>query len=510
MPFIDLNNHKVLKGNFDITIIGAGAAGILLAVKLTRAGQKVCIIESGHFEYDSTKQSLNKVVNTGKVLSTAVEGRVRAIGGTTITWGGQSLPFSKLDFSERPWLSGSGWPINYEEVAKYYNEANDFMGIDTLNYKDDIFKKIHVEDPGFDSDKIDFHISKWAPIPDFKKLYHSFLEKWVTVFYNAHLIQINKNSQSQVESIKISNFTSESYFIPVKKLIIAAGGIESVRILLENNLGNEYRLVGKGFMEHPCIKIGWANTPNPYKLQSIFNTHLWKKRKYSLRLSLSESFQKKEQTLNCSASLMFLPAADTFDPYGELKAFMKNFKVSNLIRASKGFTSITKSIYALVRHQFFYKANAEISLVLMAEQESISESYIDLSNEVDQFGLKKVEVHWDIKQNTWQTVVKTSAILKAELERLELAAVNIYPAITMNNPDWKNSLSDVNHHMGGAKMSATKNEGVVNKNLQVWDTPNLFVCSSAVFPSASHSNPTLTILALGCRLANHLTGVDEI
>ena len=74
----------------------------------------------------------------------------------------------------------------------------------------------------------------------------------------------------------------------------------------------------------------------------------------------------------------------------------------------------------------------------------------------------------------------------------------------MSNPQWDNYLSDVCHHMGGCKMSALPEEGVVNKNLQVWGIDNLYICSCAIFPTSSHSNPTLTMLALASRLAHHL------
>ena len=59
--------------------------------------------------------------------------------------------------------------------------------------------------------------------------------------------------------------------------------------------------------------------------------------------------------------------------------------------------------------------------------------------------------------------------------------------------------------MGGCRMSEKPSKGVVNRDLQVWGYPNLYLCSSAVFPTSSHSNPTLTILALACRLVNNLS-----
>src|SRR4051812_21093393 len=103
MPFIDLNTYanELAAENFDVVIIGAGAAGILLSVQLSRKGKRILLIESGHFTEDDKRQVLNNVDQTGKILEAAVSGRKRAIGGTTIAWGGQSLPFSSIDFEKR-------------------------------------------------------------------------------------------------------------------------------------------------------------------------------------------------------------------------------------------------------------------------------------------------------------------------------------------------------------------------------------------------------------------------
>ena len=59
--------------------------------------------------------------------------------------------------------------------------------------------------------------------------------------------------------------------------------------------------------------------------------------------------------------------------------------------------------------------------------------------------------------------------------------------------------------MGGTRMSLTPEEGVVDPHLKVWGVPNLHICSASVFPTSSHSNPTLTLLALCSRLSDRLT-----
>jgi choline dehydrogenase-like flavoprotein len=60
------------------------------------------------------------------------------------------------------------------------------------------------------------------------------------------------------------------------------------------------------------------------------------------------------------------------------------------------------------------------------------------------------------------------------------------------------------HHIGTARMAATPRKGVVDGDCAVFGLPNLYVASSAVFPTCSYANPTLTIVALAMRLAQHL------
>src|SRR5258708_27353857 len=152
MPFTDLNIEPVsfASDHFDVVIVVAGAAGILLDIELSRRQKKILLLESGHFTEDEERQKLNTVVQTGKTLTNAVWGRKRAIGGTTIAWGGQSLPFDRMDFERRDWIANSGWPFSYDELAGYYPLANRFMKVDELDYEEDIFRLLKMKRPGFD------------------------------------------------------------------------------------------------------------------------------------------------------------------------------------------------------------------------------------------------------------------------------------------------------------------------------------------------------------------------
>ena len=60
------------------------------------------------------------------------------------------------------------------------------------------------------------------------------------------------------------------------------------------------------------------------------------------------------------------------------------------------------------------------------------------------------------------------------------------------------------HEVGGAIMGSDAKNSVTNGWGQAWDVENLFVTDGAVFPSNADKNPTLTIMALAWRSADHI------
>jgi hypothetical protein len=224
MTAIDFNLHSDYSADHDVVIVGAGAAGLYLAAQLS-AFCRVLVVGSGGFEESSEKQSLNIVEQTGKELTAAVDGRKRAIGGTTIAWGGQSLPFAKSDFECREWVAPTGWPLTFEELQPHYQNANRAMGIDALDYEEDVFKYLHFPRPAFDPEKIRFHFSKWAPQPNFRKIYRRSISDAFTVLFNCQFVDVDLRDRA-IKAVVLANFNGARRSIKCNHLVIAAGGLE--------------------------------------------------------------------------------------------------------------------------------------------------------------------------------------------------------------------------------------------------------------------------------------------
>jgi choline dehydrogenase-like flavoprotein len=76
--------------------------------------------------------------------------------------------------------------------------------------------------------------------------------------------------------------------------------------------------------------------------------------------------------------------------------------------------------------------------------------------------------------------------------------------IDATTKDWPSGLHGGFHHMGTTRMHQNPEHGVVDADCKVHGIGNLFIAGSSVFPTCGFSNPTLTIVALGIRLAEHV------
>ncbi|HBH81561.1 MAG TPA: GMC family oxidoreductase, partial [Nitrospira sp.] len=88
----------------DVCIVGAGAAGITLAMELMGTGLNIILLEAGGRSRAGTSQKLYEGhVNDLFRHLPLDQARYRQLGGTTSLWGGRCIPFDEIDFAEREW-----------------------------------------------------------------------------------------------------------------------------------------------------------------------------------------------------------------------------------------------------------------------------------------------------------------------------------------------------------------------------------------------------------------------
>jgi choline dehydrogenase-like flavoprotein len=119
----DVPEGAVLRA--DLCVVGAGAAGIALALQFLHDGRSVLLLESGGLVDEVASQALyDGDVADPALHAPPIKYRQRRFGGSTGIWGGRCVPFDPIDFERRSWIPDSGWPFGIETLLPYYPAAN--------------------------------------------------------------------------------------------------------------------------------------------------------------------------------------------------------------------------------------------------------------------------------------------------------------------------------------------------------------------------------------------------
>jgi choline dehydrogenase-like flavoprotein len=139
---------------------------------------------------------------------------------------------------------------------------------------------------------------------------------------------------------------------------------------------------------------------------------------------------------------------------------------------------------------------AAFELLLNLEQAPDPDNRVVLDTDCDRFGLPRPVLHWRWRARDQANLVRLRALVADELERHGLGRVEV-DADGIPDPN-------AHHHMGTTRMHQDPRQGVVDAHGRVHGLSNLYVAGSSLFPTGGFANPTLTIVALALRLADHL------
>lgn len=530
----------------NIVIVGSGAAGIPLALELADLGHKVMLVESGCLKEDKANQSLYKgFVTDENMHSPADKYRVRQLGGSTAIWGGRCMPFDPIDFEERDYIAGSGWPIKFEDVAEYYFKANEYLEAGYYEY--DARKVFNPPAApmffGYDSKLFSTEgLERFSCPTNLGHRYYKRLQKHPNIHCitqaNVTHIQLDQHGQ-KVEFLKGATLNGKSFLIHGSQYILAMGGIETTRLLLASNdifpkgIGNNSDVLGRFYMCHIAGNVGKLSINLPVcdvrHGYEISPDGIYCRR----RIQLKEAFQKEIQASNMVARLHFPKITDPSHKSGILSGlfFAKSFVSYEYAKRLKDGAPPTASTYlkhfwnilsgpietikflwhwltkrTLAQRKFpsviLPNKTNQFSLEVHAEQIPNPESRITLSKEKDKLGLPKVLIDWNYLPEDIAMVKRTLEIFSKDISR------NGIGSYTFDETNLEHELMRFGayggHHIGTTRMGDDAENSVVDKDCKVHGVSNLFIASSSVFVTSSQANPTLTITALALRLASHL------
>ena len=530
----------------DVCIIGSGAAGIPLAMNLSGKGFKILILESGQFKADSETQKLYE----GEVADESLHSppdkyRQRRFGGSTAIWGGRCMPFDSIDFEQRDHVPMSGWPITYKDLEPYYVQANDLLEAGEFLYDADLLfnpeKKPMFK--GFKSEYLQTNSLERFSCPTNMAARYSRrldLAEDIQVILGANCNQININPDGKkVDSVNVATLKGNHFVVSGRVFVLATGGIETPRLLLASNdviacgIGNEHDLVGRYYQCHLAGNIGkltingaLENVRHNYE---VSQDGIYCRR----RLRLSDVAQNQVGLLNMVARLHFSSIVDPIHRSGVLSGlfFARNFISYEYSKRLNDGAKHTLSLYfkhllnimrdpfdtlGFLSHWLRKRSLADrkfpsvilknktnrFSLEVHGEQCPNYFSRISLLNSVDQLGMPKVKVDWRYSDQDIDSVRRTLNIFAQEISN---SGIGVYE---FNQDTLEKDLLRFGayggHHIGTTRMGLNPETSVVDMNCRIHSVDNLYVAGSAVFPTSSQANPTLTITAIALRLSDHI------
>jgi len=507
----------------DVCIVGSGAAGIALAREFIGTHFSVLVLEAGGLEADVETQKLYDSEVVGLPHTGVHEGRARVFGGTTTLWGGQALRLDAFDLQKKSWVPYSGWPISREELEPYYDRADRVLQLGLRISYGDLCAAFGFQAPGFDPARLYMECSQWSPKPNFGTTYHQELKGAfnISVLLHANVTSIVTNDSAvTVEKIEFRTLTGKQGTAKARAYVICCGGIETARLLLASDhvepqgLGNKHDLVGRFFQEHIHIRFGDLLTTERKSLQNYFESFYRNGLKYFPVIALSPRVQAEKHVLSVHGSAMFDDA-----PHSGIVALKQLFRM--LSRGTKGGPGemrrflhdalMSPGDLCRLGYRFYIKERSgtprhgPIYIGAQAETAPNPDSRVTLSNTRDGLGMRRLKLDWRIGELERRTLCEYISTIASEFARLGLGSFDMSQAASLNDPvAWVRMVHDSAHHMGTTRMHESPERGVVDRECRVHGVDNLYIGSSAVFPTSARSNPTLTILALCLRLADRL------
>ena len=125
-----------------------------------------------------------------------------------------------------------------------------------------------------------------------------------------------------------------------------------------------------------------------------------------------------------------------------------------------------------------------------------------LSTDRDQIGMPRVKLDWRLSPIDKWSLRRSHEIFSEQITSTGVGRLLIQA--DKDESSWPTTLIGPCHHIGTTRMHGDPKLGVVNQNCQVHGTSNLYIAGSSVFPTSGTAAPTLTIVALALRLADHI------
>ena len=504
----------------DLCIVGAGAAGLTLALQLAGTPLRVIILESGGFQPEPATQDMARGPITALSYVPLESARLRCFGGSTMHWGGWCRPLEPIDFEARSWVPHSGWPIGYSAIEPYYGRAQELCQVGDFNYD-----PAHWDLPPnsvlpLPAGRIHTRVIQYSPPTRFGVRYREPIEKArnISVYLYSNVTQIvPAQNGGTITGLRVGTLNRTSFAVKARRYVLATGGIENPRLLLASNevmpagVGNDHDFVGRYFGDHIQLDtIGLFPTSDA--LNFAFYTEAAREIRRRPRgangtsanlrgyLTLDRSVQESRHTVNYSAAVYQTTWAQYFTAV-ETANKVNRSMWEDLVHSMQGlWDNIGDAAGSVFRPGG--RDAPMFQVVSTQEQAPNPASRVTLAHEKDAMGMPRAQLEWRLTDLDMHSVeVAVDEFSKAFGAT---GAVKVHVPYDLHAHGWPATVPISWHHCGTTRMSDDPKRGVVDANLRVHGFDNFYITGSSVFPTNGNGNPTLPLIALTLRLADHL------
>ncbi len=531
----------------EVCIIGAGVAGIAIALELDRAGIACVLLESGGESRDEATADLYRGDSDGLPYDFADGKRSRYLGGSSNCWGGFCRPWDPQAFVPRKWVHGSGWPIDRETLEPWYAQAHRVLQLDSADYRPEHWIALSgaaADRSGadrqrhgmrrssrrlpLDPEQVEDIVSHLSTRAKLGLVHRDALaaSRHVSVLLWSNVVDIECNAWGNiVERVQVRTLSGNAFQVRARSFVLAAGGIENARLLLasnrqhENGLGNQNDMVGRYFQDHPRFKAGVVEFAHRYrhnpfydlKFHCVADELVIGGAKLSGQLRLPWAVQQREHLLDAQTWFYSLHVGESDETIRALQHLHNRVR-----RQMSPMRGLGSDIAAIARHPLDTAAYAvghlsgsrrlvrSVTMEMIVEPEPDPDSRVTLSDRRDALGVRRSHITWRLTDNVKRTVDRTFELIAHALHDAGVARVQL--ADPIRETGWPENLEGTYHHMGTTRMHDSPRAGVVDRDCRLHGVANFYVAGSSVFPTSSSNHPTMTLTALALRLADHLIG----
>ena len=518
--------------NADVCVVGAGPAGAIVADRLAAAGHEVVVLEAGpRFDPEEREQRMERHLRPGD--DTPIWGmggprdayessgerfyplnaaRVKGVGGSTLHWQGMVMRLHEQDFRLDSELGvAADWPIEYGDLQPYYAAAEDALSVAGASdnpfappreephplpafppsHSDSLFADAceelgiatHSVPNARNSEPYDgaagcAGYGTCKPVCPSGAKYTAERHIARAEAAGARVIDrapvqrlVHDDAGRRVEAAVYATPDGTEHRQAARSVVLACGGVENVRLLLlsdseayPDGLANSSGLVGRHFMDH-CFAGAGGRIDRPTRQNHVgFNT------------------------TECHALY------DGTDPLPGVKLEFLNYAGPSPVTQALGAEDWGDTLLDDLRDAY----GTHLAVGGLVEQFPNAENRITLDRSTtDDHGNPVPKVRWSVGPRTRAAIERANEVQVAVLEELG-AEVDWVVGPDATGPAF--------HHMGTTRMGTDPAESVVAPDCRTHDLDNLWIAGSSVFPTGGAMNPTLTIAALSCRLADRLDG----